>query len=173
MVHGRPGNLSWRPGSMFRCSGERRSTRSRRHGRDGEPWRGASGAGLSARRSGREVWDVASEAERLAEGDAETLGRLLNASGALTSAFVDMLGTLGMVPSAKGPSAAFAPQKPVSGLQRALDVLRRGHHAGKLHQIGMLQKFLQQALVTGDQFADNLLDGVDLPCEIRLQIDNA
>ena len=39
---------------MFRCSGERRSTRSRRHGRDGEPWRGASGAGLSARRSGRE-----------------------------------------------------------------------------------------------------------------------
>ena len=54
MVHGRPGHLSWRPGSMFRCSGERRSTRSRRHGRDGEPWRGASGAGLSARRSGRE-----------------------------------------------------------------------------------------------------------------------
>ena len=64
MVHGRPGHLSWRPGSMFRCSGERRSTRSRRHGRDGEPWRGASGAGLSARRSGREreyaycTWNV-------------------------------------------------------------------------------------------------------------------
>ena len=70
---------------------------------------------ITARLSDREVWDVVSEAKRLAEGDAETLGRLLNASGALTSAFVDMLGTLGMVPSAKGPSAAFAPQKPVSG----------------------------------------------------------
>ena len=35
------------------------------------------------------VWDAVSEAKRLAEGDAETLGRLLNAS-ALTSAFVDM-----------------------------------------------------------------------------------
>jgi cleavage stimulation factor subunit 2 len=74
-----------------------------------------SATDITARLSDREVWDVVSEAKRLAEGDAETLGRLLNASGALTSAFVDMLGTLGMVPSAKGPSAAFAPQKPVSG----------------------------------------------------------
>ena len=74
-----------------------------------------SATDITARLSDREVWDVVSEAKRLAEGDAETLGRLLNASGALTSAFVDMLGTLGMVPSAKGPSAAFAPKKPVSG----------------------------------------------------------
>ena len=58
---------------------------------------------ITARLRDREVWDVVSEAKRLAEGDAETLGRLLNASGALTSAFVDMLGTLGMVPSREGP----------------------------------------------------------------------
>ena len=63
-----------------------------------------SATDITARLSDREVWDVVSEAKRLAEGDAETLGRLLNASGALTSAFVDMLGTLGMVPSAMAHS---------------------------------------------------------------------
>ena len=71
---------------------------------------------ITARLSDREVWDVISEARKLAEGgDTETLSRLLNASGALTEAFVENLGTLGMVPSQKGPSAAFAPQKPATG----------------------------------------------------------
>ena len=79
---------------------------------------------ITARLSDREVWDVISEARKLAEGgDTETLSRLLNASGALTEAFVEMLGTLGMVPSQKGPSAAFAPQKPATGFSATPDAL--------------------------------------------------
>ena len=68
-----------------------------------------------------------SEAKRLAEGDAETLGRL-NASGALTPAFVDMLG-VGDGAQCKGPSAPGTSRSAAS---------RRPSRPGQMQQVMQL-----------------------------------